>query len=418
MSRQSLLERPEAKVLLAEARLSPESVKSSGVQLTSFLQRYLPIFYREEQREHARLVIEGRLSDLERKTLEPIARLAGRQRKPVQNFVGAGAWDDEAVMSELRSHVGADIGTDDAVLVLDPSGFPKKGTESCGVDRQWCGRLGKVDNCQVGVFWGYASTKGQALVDRRLYLTEVWAKDRKRRQKTHVPREVMFQEKWRIGLDRLDRIAAQLPHGWIAADDEFGRVTEFRAALRQRRELYVVDVPCNTLIRELAAEDATRRRPVFERVDAWAARQPSTRWHKLCLGDGEKGEHVVRALAALVQTKDEDGRVGSIERVLVIRNVNREPRTWYALSNGKEQTVQTLARVKCQRHSIEELLQTGNGEVGLDHYEVRGWVGWHHHMTLAMLALWFLEVQKRRTGKKNTGHHGGTDADDLRAAAS
>src|SRR5260370_237978 len=235
MSRRSLLERPEAKALLAEACLSPESVKSSGVQLTSFLERYLPIFYREEQREHARLVIEGRLSDLERKTSEPIARLAGRQRNPVQNCGGAGAWDDEAVMSELRSHVGAEIGTDDAVLVLDPSGFPKKGTESCGVDRQWCGRLGKVDNCQVGVFWGYASTKGKALVDRRLYLTEAWAKDRKRRKKTHVPREVMFQEKWRIGLDRLDQIAAELPHGWIAADDEFGRVTEVRAAMRQRR---------------------------------------------------------------------------------------------------------------------------------------------------------------------------------------
>src|SRR5207302_6343543 len=145
----------------------------------------------------------------ERKTSEPIARLAGQQRKPVQNFVGAGAWDDEAVMSELRSHVGADIGADDAVLVLDPSGFPKKGTESCGVDRQWCGRLGKVDNCQVGVFWGYVSTKGQALVDRRLYLPEAWAKDAKHRTKTHVPKEVVFQEKWRIGLERLQQISPQ-----------------------------------------------------------------------------------------------------------------------------------------------------------------------------------------------------------------
>src|SRR5207302_4257717 len=146
----------------------------------------------------------------ERKTSEPIARLAGQQRKPVQNFVGAGAWDDEAVMSELRSHVGADIGADDAVLVLDPSGFPKKGTESCGVDRQWCGRLGKLDNCQVGVFWGYVSVHGRALVDRRLYLTKDWAKNRARRKKCHVPKEVVCPEKWRIGLEPLSLIGSDL----------------------------------------------------------------------------------------------------------------------------------------------------------------------------------------------------------------
>ena len=404
--------------MLDEARVSPEQVRECGLELSVFLQRYLPIFYRDEQREHARLVLHGRLSDLERKTSEPIARLAGQHRKPVQNFVGAGAWDDEGVLSELRRHVAAAIGTNDAVLVLDPSGFPKKGTQSCGVERQWCGRLGKIDNCQVGVFWGYVSRKGKALVDRRLYLTEAWAKDAKRRKKTHVPKEVVFQEKWRMGLERLDQIRPHLPHGWIAADDEFGRVTDFRAGLRQRRERYVVDVPANTLMREVAVDPATGRRPAFERVDAWAARQPSSRWHKLHLADGEKGEHIVRALTALVQTKDEDGRVGGLERVLVLRNVNREPRTWYALSNAKEEPVQTLAHVKCQRHGIEQLLQRGNGEVGLDHYEVRSWVGWHHHMTLALLALWFLELEKRRTGGKNPGDHRGADADDLHAAAS
>jgi SRSO17 transposase len=418
MSRIPLLERPEAKILLDDARVSPELVTSCGMQLHCFLQRYLPLFYREEQRVHARLVIQGRLSDLERKTSEPIARLGGQQRKPVQNFVGAGAWDDEAVMTELRSHVRADIGADNAVLVLDPSGFPKKGTESCGVDRQWCGRLGKVDNCQVGVFWGYVSGKGKALVDRRLYLNETWAKDAKRRQKTHVPKAVIFQEKWRIGLERLDRIGPELPHGWIAADDEFGRVTAFREALRQRGERYVVDVPCNTLIREVTAGGAAGRRPRFERVDAWAGRQPSSRWRKLHVADGEKGEHVVRALTALVQAKDEAGRVGPSERVLVIRNVNREPRTWYALSNDKDEKLEVLTRVKCQRHGIEELLQDGNGEVGLDHYEVRSWVGWHHHMTLSIVALWFLVVERKRAGKKNAGHHGGADAGDIRAAAS
>jgi SRSO17 transposase len=412
----SLLENPKAQALLADACVTPELVETCQSRLTEFLQRYLPLFYREEQRAHALLVVQGHLSDLERKTTEPIANQAGQHRKPVQNFVGAGAWDDEAVLGELRRHVREELGAADAVLVLDPSSFPKKGPESCGVARQWCGRLGKIDNCQVGVFWGYVSTKGQVLADRRLYLTEDWARDDKRRKKCHVPGQVSFQEKWRIGLERLDRIGAELPHGWIAADDEFGRVTEFRAALRQRHERYVLDVPCNTLVREVGRPAAHGRLPRFERVDAWAARQPSCRWQRLRVDDGAKGEHVVRALTALVQTKDEDGRVGPLERVLVIRNVNREPKTWYALSNAKQVALAELVRAKCSRHGIEESLQDAKGEVGLHHYEVRSWVGWHHHMTLSMLALLFLVLEKRRMGKKNPGDHGAADAGDLRSS--
>src|SRR5262249_29136585 len=127
--------------------------------------RYLPLLCRKDQHQHARVVVQGRSSNLERKTSEPIAYLAGEERKPVQNFVGAGAWDDEAIMHELRRPVRQELAHADAVVVLDPSAIAKKGTESCGVDRQWCGRLVKLDNCQVGVFWGYAGAKGRALVD-------------------------------------------------------------------------------------------------------------------------------------------------------------------------------------------------------------------------------------------------------------
>src|SRR5436853_4715650 len=153
----SLLERPQAQALLADAAVSAAAVRSCADHLTEFLQRYLPLFYRREQRDLATLVIRGRLSGLERKTSEPIAYQAGHTRKPVQHFVGAGAWDDEAVMAELRRHVAAELGDPDGVLVVDSSGFPKKGIASCGVGRQWCGRLGKLDNCQVGVFVAYAA---------------------------------------------------------------------------------------------------------------------------------------------------------------------------------------------------------------------------------------------------------------------
>jgi SRSO17 transposase len=409
----SVLEHPRAQALLAEAELTADSVRSCRNRLAKFIARYLPLFARKEQEQHALVVVQGRLSNLERKTSEPIAYLAGQARKPVQNFVGAGAWDDEALLTELRRHVREELADAEAVLVLDPSSFPKKGTESCGVDRQWCGRLGKLDNCQVGVFWGYASRKGRALVDRRLYLPKDWAEDRKRRKKCHVPKEIVFQEKWRIGLERLARIGSELPHAWIAADDEFGRVTEFRAALRQRRERYVLDIPSNTLMRVVGGCTADRRPAPFVRVDTWAAQQPAARWQKFSVRAGTKGELVVRALTVLVQTKDEDGRAGPPEQLVVIRNVAGEPRTWYALSNAQDAPLQTLVTVKGWRHTIEELYHDGKGEVGLGQYEVRSWVGWHHHMTLAILALWFLELEKHRVGKKNAGHHAAADPGDL-----
>src|SRR5438270_8141042 len=201
----SLLEQPQAQALLADAVVSAAAVRHCQQHLTDFLQRYLPLFYRQEQRDLATLVIRGRLSGLERKTSEPIAHQAGRHRKPVQHFVGAGAWDDDAVLAELRHHVAEELGDPQAVLVLDSSGFPKKGTASCGVARQWCGRRGKVDNCQVGVFVAYAAPRGCALLEGRLYLTEDWTADPRRRRQTYVPPQVTFQEKWRIGLDLLDR---------------------------------------------------------------------------------------------------------------------------------------------------------------------------------------------------------------------
>ena len=208
----SLLEHPTAQALLADAEVSPGAVAGCRRRLDDFLRRYLPRFYRVEQHELARVVLQGKLSGLQRKTSEPIAYQAGRPRKPVQHFVGAGRWDDEAVMAELRRHVGMELADPEAVLVLDPSAFPKSGHESCGVARQWCGRLGKVENCQLGVFLAYVGARGQALVDRQLYLPEEWANDGARRSQAHVPEAVPFQESWRIGLGLIDRAGADWHH--------------------------------------------------------------------------------------------------------------------------------------------------------------------------------------------------------------
>lgn len=415
----SLLEHPLARALLADAEVSAAAVTGCRRRLQNFLQRYLPRFYRIEQHALVEVVLQGKLSDLQRKTSEPIAYQAGRQRKPLQHFVGAGCWDDESVMAELRQHVAKTWADPDAVMVLDPSAFPKSGADSCGVTRQWCGRLGKLDNCQFGVFLAYVSAAGQVLLDRRLYLPQDWAEDPVRRRKTHVPAAVRFQQSWRIGLDLLDRSAAEVPFGWVAGDDEFGRCAAFRAAVRARHWRYVLDVPCNTLIRDIAEPPpAGQRRPPWRRVDAWADAQSPARWRKLRLGDGFKGPKVVRALEAWVQVKDEQGRAGGRERLVVIRTVDREPRSWYTLCHAPAAIpVAKVVDVHSRRHGAEELFAAGKGEVGLAHYEVRSWVGWHHHMTLSLLALWFLQLERSRLGGENPGLNSAPTAADLPALA-
>jgi SRSO17 transposase len=420
----SLLEHPDAQAILADAVLTPEAVRGCRDRLARFLERYLPRFRRLEQRQNAALVIRGLLSGLQRKTCEPIAVEAGVHRKPIQFLVGAGKWDDEAVMAELRGHVAEELGDDQAVLILDASTFPKSGSDSCGVGRQWCGRLGKQENCQRGIFLAYAAAGGYAPLDRRLYLPRDWADDPARRKKCHVPEEVEFQEGWRIAADLIERSGSGLPHGWVAGDDEFGRPAQFRAWLRRRGERYILDVPGDTVVRDLECSRPDRRagrgaRPQvpFGRVDAWAAGQPAGRWTRLTIRAGEKGPPRVDAMAVRVRTKLER-RLGPEERLVVMRTVEAKPETHYSLSNaGAEVALEELVRVRFTRHRIEEVFGAGKGEVGLGQYEVRSWVGWHHHMTLSLLALWFLCCERRRVGGGNPGRDGVAGPGDLHAAA-
>ena len=405
----TLLEHPKAQTLLDQTTVDPDQVRPCARRLTAFVQRYLPCFFRDEQRLHAETILRGKLSGLQRKTTEPIAAQAQQKRRPLQHFVGAGCWQDADVREELRGHVAEELADDHAVLALDPSGFPKKGTESCGVARQWCGRLGKVDNCQVGVFLGYVTPRGQALIDTQLYLPAERAADTEHRDKTYVPEEIVFQEKWRLALELLRRNGPKLLHGWVTGDDEFGRVTEFREQLRLDGEQYVLDVPCNTSVRDLSQRRSSpkggrARCAPWERVDVWAARQPKRRWRKFTIRGGEEGPLEVEALQQQVQTKDADGRVGPVERLVVIRSRGSQPRTWYTLTNAvKKVRLSAVVQVHNSHHGVEELFATGKGEVGLDEYEVRSWTGWAHHMTLSMLALWFLQLERLRLGKKTPG---------------
>jgi SRSO17 transposase len=420
----SLLAHPKAVALLADAIVSTDDVRSCRDHLDRFLKRYLPKFQRQEQRGHADAYLRGLLSGLQRKSIEPIAGQAGIPRKNLQMFVGQGAWDDEEVTSEIRRHVADELAEPDGVIVLDGSGFPKKGTKSCGVARQWCGRLGKKDTCQIGVFLAYVGSQGHAPLDRRLYLPKDWADDPDRREAAYVPKDVVYRKVWEIADDLLKKVGPGVPHGWVVGDDEFGRASDFRARLRVRRERYVLDVPCNTTIRDLdgtpppqSGRPGRSRKVPFQRVDSWVSKLPADGWTKLEIRDGAKGPIVVEAATARVQAKL--GRKnGPQERLVVIRTLDVKPKLTYAMTNAATTVaLADLVKARLKRHRVERVFEEAKGEVGLAHYEVRSWVGWHHHVTLSLLALWFLILERQRMGGENPGDDGLPGASHLHGAA-
>jgi SRSO17 transposase len=274
------------------------------------------------------------------------------------------------------------MGDPQGIIVLDPSAFPKKGQDSCGVARQWCGRLGKKENCQIGIFLAYVSARGHAPLEAQLYLPKDWAGDPERRQATHVPRDVTYQSTWQIAQMLLRRCGPHVPHAWVVGDDEFGRASQFRAQLRADGERYVLDVPCNTTVRDLDQRRPPRRKGLrgpkravpFVRVDAWAAALPADRWTRMTARDGAKGPIEVEVATTRVRAKL-GRRIGPEERLLVVRTVGPDSKTVYALSNAPpEVPLSKLVHVRSERHRVERVLQEAKGEVGLAHYEVRSWV--------------------------------------------
>ncbi len=421
----SLLCTSEGVKLLADAKVTPATVTGLKDRLNHFLQRYLPWFYRKEQRHNAMLVIRGLLSGLPRKTCEPIALEAGVARKPIQFFVGNGKWDDEAVMAELRRHVGEELGDPHAVMVVDSSGFPKRGGSSCGVAHQWCGHLGKVENCQVGVFLCYSAAKGNGPLDRRLFLPKEWASNKERRARCHIPSKVRYRTTWQIALQMI-KAPRQVPHAYVVGDDEFGRASRFRQKLRACKEHYVLDIPGRTSIRELRPGEwddppwhrLFKKKLPFVHVQQWVAQQPQSAWQRVEVRDAEKGPLIVEALSVMVRAKM-GKRIGDPERLLAIRNLEKTPCLTYCLSNASaEVPLSELVQARKHRFWVEHLFEQAKGDAGLDQYEVRSWVGWHHHMTLSLLATWFLALECRRTAeKKDACDHRLADARNLPSAA-
>jgi SRSO17 transposase len=403
--------------LLDDAVLNPRVTRGMLDRLERFVKPFAGALMSPEQGRHAWEYMAGLFSDVKRKNAETIAYLHDQDRQAMQKFIGQAPWNHRPLIEELVRQVGAELGEPDGVLVLDPSAFPKQGRESVGVARQWCGRLGKVDNCQVGVYLAYVSRKEHALVDMRLYLNKEWARDRRRRKKCGVPREIRFRTRHALGLEMLAEHGVVLPHAWIAGDDEMGRSSAFRRDLRALQEQYLLAVPSNTLVRDLEAEPPVYggrgRRPQvpFTRVDRWCAALSEDAWTTIEVRDGARGPLVVQVMKTPVLAKTDRRRNGPEETLVVLRECQDDGTTKhdYYLSNASSETaLSEFARVANAEHRIEECLERAKRDAGLAQYQVRNWLGWHHHQTLSLLAAWFL-TQEQRRGKKIHAGADGTD---------
>jgi SRSO17 transposase len=401
--------------LLLDAEVPAGLLRGVVPRLETFLEPFVKALRTVEQKTNVTHYVSGLMSDLHSKDVESIAYLHDRDRQGLQKFIGQSEWDHRPPLDELARQVASALGEPDGVLVFDPSAFPKQGTESVGVQRQWCGRLGKVENCQVGIYLGYVSRRDHALVDLRLYLPKTWANRKQRRKKVGVPDEIRFRTRHELMLEMLDERGPMLPHGWIAGDDELGRSSWFRQELRSRNEHYLLAVPSNTLVRDLTLPDPPYRgrgpRPKvpFTRVDRWCAGVPESAWETIEVRDGEKGPLATQAVRRLVQARTER-RDSDVAEWLVVFREQQQDGTWkrdYLLAFAPLPTpLREFARVFKAEHRIEESLKRAKGEGGLADYQVRTWEGWHHHQTLSLIATWFLTQETRRGKNPDAGADG------------
>jgi SRSO17 transposase len=395
--------------ILKEADIKPQVFNGMLKRLEQFVKPFIASLGRREPKENAHIYISGLLSDLGRKNVESIAYRYDRDRRALQRFIGSVPWDHQPLLEELARQIGAELGEDDGVIVFDPSGHKKCGNDSVGVQRQWLGRLGKVDNGQVAIYMGYASRKEHGLVDTRLYLPKQWAKDKARRKKCGVPKQVRYQTRHEQALDMLKNNGKYLPHSWIAGDDEMGRPSCFRRDLRALGEQYLLAVPSNTGIRDLdsplpvyGGRGQPPKQP-FGRVDIWRGSLGDDAWTRIDVRDGEKGPLVVEIVKRRVVARTERSRHDFTEELLIVTRTpdgNGKIKYDYYLSNAPADTpLEELARVIKAEHRIEDSLKRAKSEAGLSDYEVRTWAGWYHHQTLSLIATWFLICETQR-GKK------------------
>jgi SRSO17 transposase len=360
--------------------------------------RIAPRFARSEPRERVLAYVRGLLAPLEKKNSWTLAEQAGEAIPDgMQRLLAKADWDADAVRDDVRDYVVEHLGDPDGVLVVDETGFLKKGTKSAGVARQYSGTAGRVENCQIGVFLGYATSVGRTFLDRELYLPKAWAEDRERRVEARVEEGVEFATKPELAMRMLGRaIDAGVPAGWVTADEVYGQHFRLRRMLEERGMPYVLAVPVNQRVIATIEENGARK--VAElRADALAARLPVQAWKKISAGAGAKGPRLYHwARAAIRPLEDTDSYW-----LLVRRSLADPTDLAHYLCHGPEHTpLRELVRVAGARWAIEETFQTSKGQVGLDQYQVRRYDSWYRHITLAMLAHAFLTATTADAGGK------------------
>jgi SRSO17 transposase len=389
----------------------------------AFHARFAPYFFRAEARARSVRYLRALLGPVERKNGWQLAEAAGEvEPDGMQRLVHQARWDEEAVRDALQQFVAERFGDPDGVLILDETGFVKKGVKSVGVQRQYSGTAGKVENCQVAVFVAYASRHGHALVDRALYLPKSWAADPERRAEAGVPDEVEFRTKPELGWALLERALANgLAARWVVGDTVYGNDPALRAKLDALapagRYVLAVAATTPTWTRPPAAPEPPPERRGGRLL--WAggtaatvvAALPEAAWQRLEVAEGVKGPRVYDWAATRVAL-GEQGWPGAERWLLARRSASDPAELAYYVSNAPLGTaLATLAGVAARRWPVEQCFEEAKGEAGLDHYEVRQWRSWHRHVTLSMLAHGFLADLRRGAGGKS-GPRGGAHRPD------
>jgi SRSO17 transposase len=414
--------------------MTTSEVRAAAGELVHLHDRFAPLFGRKEARAQSLIYLRGLLLAPGRKSAEPMALTFGQpddegisqnQVLALQRFLTKSPWQAQAVQREIQavfaqelvpSTTAWSIGT---VGVLDDSGFVKKGTHSAGVQRQYCGRVGKKENCQVGVFLVGVTPAGTALLDHQLYLPKTWAQDRKRRRRAGVPKDVVFHSKPEIGVALLRR-ARQ--HGlvsldWVTADEHYGQKGAFLDELEAMRQRYVVEVPANTTVWAVDPQTQVpphegRRGPTatlpprdrvrqhVRSVRALAQDLPPGAWQVLQLRPGAKGP-LAFAFARVRVWAVRHRKPGPACWLLLRRSLEADAEVKYYLVNAAEdEPLETMALVTGTRYRVEEYLEEGKSYLGMAQYEARAWSSWHHHMSLVALAHLFVTLTRLRLKKK------------------
>ena len=407
--------------------LGKGDVKDFMNELRGFHEQFADCFHRSESREHFFNYMAGQFSALERKSIEPIAlAIEDGNVRAMQRFVSVAEWDDHKIITKYRSLVSNDLGSPDAAIIFDESGFLKKGQDSIGVARQYCGSVGKVDNCQVGVFAAYVSESGYALIDKRLFIPEQWFTDeyKLRREKCNLPNDIVFRTKPQLATEMLQGIHEEktLPFKYVLGDSIYGESPEFRQSVEALRGvIYFVSVSkatqCwlkrpMTITKQYRWGGKLRTKTVLAdtdskpmRVDELAKNINDYFWYRRQVSEGTKGPIVYEFTRRQVILSN-DGLPEETVWLLIRRTIGDNPEYSFFICNASSSIrLKTLVWLSGLRWSIEQCFEETKTELGMDHYEVRKFKGWHHHILTCMLAHFFLWHLKIRLGKKSTVYY-------------